>query len=304
MRNVLLDSFVRSDIDAAVQRVLRDLGNPEPPLRLEDVRELLRLDKGFYSTRDDGAIREVVHKLKLAGKQVVARPALLKDVILKFNLRALFLPDRKRILIDSDLPDLKKRWSEAHEIGHDLVPWHADTMLGDDRATLTPACHEQIEAEANYAAGQMLFLQGRFVEEARSLKVGLNSVRTLNDRYGNTLTTTLWRYVELSDEAWMGAVTCHPLRPAQDFLDSAPLRYFIRSRRFEERFSTISETEVFRTIVSYCNDRSGGPLGAAEVPLSDDNGRVHVFRFETFFNRYDALTLGVCIQPRQSMVAT
>lgn len=303
MRNIHLDGFVRADIDTAVRRVLKDLGNPEPPLRLEDVRELLRLDKGFYSANDDGAIREVVHKLKLAGKQVVARPSLLKDVILKFNLRALFLPDRKRILINADLPDLKKRWSEAHEIGHDLVPWHADTMLGDDRATLTPACHEQIESEANYAAGQLLFLQQRFIEEARSLDVGLKSIRALNDRYGNTMTTTLWRYVELSDEPWVGAVSCHPHRLAEDFSEAVPLRYFIRSRGFEKRFSNVTEAEIFRTIVSYSSDRSGGPLGLAEVPLPDITGCPHVFRFETFFNRYDALTLGVCVRQRQVVVA-
>lgn len=102
MRNVLLDYYVVNDIDTAVRKVLRDLGNPAPPLRLEDVRELLRLDKGFYSTNDDSAIKEVIHKLTVAGKQVIARPALLKETILKFNLRALLLPDRKRILIDQD----------------------------------------------------------------------------------------------------------------------------------------------------------------------------------------------------------
>lgn len=303
MRNVLLDIFVRSDIDTAVRRVLKDLGKPEPPLRLEDVRELLRLDKGYYSATDDGAVREVVHKLKLAGKQVLARPSLLKDVIVKFNLRALFLPDRKRILIDSSLPDLKKRWSEAHEIGHNLVPWHADTMLGDDRATLTPACHEQIESEANYAAGQLLFLQERFIEEAKSLAVGLDSIRNLNDRYGNTLTTTLWRYIELSEEPWIGAVSCHPVRLAEDFSNSAPLRYFIRSHAFEERFSKITETHIFRTVAGYCANKSGGPLGTAEISLPDDTGREHVFRFETFFNRYDALTLGVRMHSRRALIA-
>jgi len=37
------------------------------------------------------------------------------------------------------------------------------TMLGDNKQTLTPACHEQIENEANFAAGQMLFFQQAFV---------------------------------------------------------------------------------------------------------------------------------------------
>jgi hypothetical protein len=303
VRNVLLDYYVVNDIDTAVRKVLRDLGNPAPPLRLEDVRELLRLDKGFYSTNDDSAIKEVIHKLTVAGKQVISRPALLKETILKFNLRALLLPDRKRILIDEDLPDLKKRWCEAHEIGHDLVPWHGDSMMGDNKATLSPGCHEQIEAEANYAAGQLLFLQDRFQEESRSLEVGLKSVRSLNDRYANTITTTLWRYIELSDRVLVGAVSCHPHRPGEEFSQAAPLRYFIRSRGFQERYSRVSEQEIFQNMLSYCVDRSGGPLGASELYLTDDNGQSQRFHFETFFNRYDALTLGAHLSPDPIRIA-
>jgi len=99
-------------------------------------------------------------------------------------------------------------------------------------------------------------------------------------------------------------VSCHPRRLAEDFSEAAPLRYFIRSRGFEKRFSNVTEAQVFRMIVSYSSDRSGGPLGLAEVPLLDITGCSHVFRFETFFNRYDALTLGVCVRQRQVVVAT
>jgi len=38
-----LDGRSERDIDAQVARVLRGLGNPEPPLDLDAVRELLRL---------------------------------------------------------------------------------------------------------------------------------------------------------------------------------------------------------------------------------------------------------------------
>jgi len=298
LRSVLPGHLAATDINTAVGRVLHDLGDPPPPLRLEDVRELLRLDKAFYSSSDDGAIREIAHNLKIAGKQILARPALLKDVILKFNLRALFLPDRKRILLDSALPDLKQRWSEAHEIGHDLVPWHADTMLGDDKATLTPACHAEIEAEANFAAGQLLFLRERFVTEARSLAVKLDSIRELKERYGNTMTTTLWRYVEQSEDTLVGAVTCHPHRPPPDFSLSQPIRYLVPSKSFEARFASVSEVQIFQLIQSYSRNRNGGPLGSAEILLRDDNGAQHIFKFETFFNRYDALTLGMHVKPK------
>ena len=46
MKNLILQPHIRKKIDARVDKILRDIGNPSPPLRLEEVRELLRLDLG------------------------------------------------------------------------------------------------------------------------------------------------------------------------------------------------------------------------------------------------------------------
>lgn len=304
MKNAFLRKQTARDIDDQVQKILNDLDSPQPPLQLEDVRELLRLDRHYYSTAEDGVLREVAHRLLVAGKQVLARPALIGDAIKKWDLRALYLPDRKRILIDSALPDAKKRWSEAHEIGHSVIWWHDGTMLGDNKQTLTPACHEHIENEANYAAGQLLFLRDKFVSEARDLTPGIKSITDLKTRYGNTITSTLWRYVEQSLEPMLGAISCHPCRLPTDFDANNPLRYLVTSQAFQARFANIGESAIFTRIRSYCSDRSGGPLGASEIVLNDDNGTSHVFHFETFFNRYDALTLGVYKGQRSIIIAT
>jgi len=293
VHNVFLSARTARDIDLRIARVLKDLGNSQPPLRLEPVRELLRLDRRYYSSTDQGVLREVSHRLRVAGKQVFARPSLLLEAVQKFDLRALFLPDRRRILLDATLPDAKQRWSEAHEIGHSLIDWHADTMFGDTRHTLTPSCQEQIEAEANYAAGQLLFLQELFVRDARDLDPGIEAVLALKKRYENTITTTLWKYVEQSDLPLIGGISDHPLRPGAEFQTARPFRYFIVSRRFVQAFSKTKETDIFRKIQRYCENRRGGPLGSAEVILADDSGIRHLFQFDTFFNRYDALTLGV-----------
>lgn len=60
-----------------MRKVIRGLGNPEPPFNLNDARELLRLDKHFYSSSDTGAVKEFVSRLRIAGKQIVNRPTLL-----------------------------------------------------------------------------------------------------------------------------------------------------------------------------------------------------------------------------------
>ena len=88
MKNVILTPLEAEDLRVQAEKVLRGLGNPEPPIDLQSVYELLRLDRQFYSSTDDGAVREFVSRVKVAGRQIVARPTLLIDVIRKAQLSA------------------------------------------------------------------------------------------------------------------------------------------------------------------------------------------------------------------------
>jgi len=290
-----------------VDKVLRGLGNPGPPLRLEDVRELQRLDRYYYSTTNDSALRELVSRIRVGVRQVIERPMLMVDAAKCFNLKAFYVPDRKRILMDESIPKLKHRWIEAHEITHDLLPWHHEMMLGDTDQTLTPTCHEMLEGEANYGAGQLLFLRNRFVEEARGSAVSFEVVQELKKRFGNTMTTTLWRYVESAfpDRAIVGIVSAHP-HPrfrSDDFNPLDPCRYFIRSNAFATRFPHVTEIDMFAILEGYCAPRRGGPLGTDEFTLTDANGDLQLFTTETFFNRHDALTLAVHLRAVPKAVA-
>lgn len=287
--NILLTDGTAQSIDAQVDKVLRDLGYPPPPLRLDQVRELLRLDLGYYSTTDDGWLHEKVHQLRVAGKQILSRPTILLDVVRKIGLKGPLLPDQRRVLLDSGLPPPKQRWSEAHEVVHGVLPWHSGAALGDPEYTLHPSCHELIEAEANYGAGQLLFLGARFGEELRASPLDFGRVRKLSELFGNTMTTTLWRCVEQLDSPAIGMLSQHPATPVVE--GAHPVRYFIRSRSFERAFAGRSPEQVFAVAAGYC--RFGrGPLGETEEVLIDDGGQPHVFYFQTFFNHYDALTLG------------
>jgi hypothetical protein len=56
---------------------------------LEDVRELLKLDRAYYSSCDIGVLGETIRRLIVARKQLLARPSLLIDVVKKWDLKAL-----------------------------------------------------------------------------------------------------------------------------------------------------------------------------------------------------------------------
>lgn len=304
MHTIALSRATAADIDRQVQKVLRGLGNPEPPLRLEDVRELQRLDRGYYSSREDSVLREMISRMSVAGQQILARPTLLLDVVRKFDLRALYLPDRKRILLDEAQPTPKQRWNEAHEIGHSILDWHSDLMLGDHEQSLTPACHAQIEAEANYAAGQLLFLQDRFVSEANDIAPALDAVRALKTGFGNTYTTTFWRYIESAhgELPMLGMIGGHPRRGVAETAQM-PFRYIIESPAFRRMFPTSSPVALQSIVKAYCGGQRAGPLGSGEALLTDRNGATHLFRFESFFNSYDCLTLGVYQRPYANVVS-
>ncbi len=304
MKNPQVGNSEQRQIAKAVRRLLADFKGVEPPLRLEMVRDQLQLDLEYYSGKEPGLIREVVHSLKVAGKEILSGKTRLGRMIDKLGLRAMFFWDQNRILIDRDLHHIKHRWAEAHEIGHKLLFWHKQYLLGDSKNELSPTCHAIIEAEANYAAGQLVFLQDRFVEEARSVPPSLDSLRGLTQRFGNSNASTLWRLVEECSGATpiVGIVSEHPHRLTAEFDHSAPCRYVIESPAFRAKFSNTSEVRLFAVLASICSNKSGGPLGTKEVELADNNGGRHEFVFETFCYRfkqsdgsggYQVLTLGV-----------
>lgn len=295
MKNITVGGYEKRDIQQQVAKVLRGLGNPEPPLDLRDVRELLKLDLQYYRSGDDDSVKEFVSKVKIGVKQIIARPTLLWDVIKKAKLSALWVPDRKRILVDATAPVLKHRWYETHEINHSFIPWHQQFLLGDTEKELNPLCLEVIEAEANYGSGQLLFLQERFTAQAMDMPLCLTSVQKIAKEFGNTITSTLWRFVEevCAEIPVVALVSAHPHYVEAAKNPAEPCRRCIESPRFKREFGHLTEMELFGMLSTYCSYKKRGPLGEDELVLTDANGENHFFHFESFSIGYDVLTLAV-----------
>jgi len=151
MPEPILKESVAQKVEKHCERLHNDLGNPEPPICLDAIRELLRLDKTFYSLEDPSFLDQVFHKLSIAGQQVISQPTRLLAVWQRWDIKALWIPDTRHILLDNSIVELKKRWAETHEIGHSILPWHKAYLLGDPESSLSVSCRVKIEAEANYA---------------------------------------------------------------------------------------------------------------------------------------------------------
>lgn len=309
MKNTPIDPYAAQDIQDVVGRVLREV-SPEPPINTDEVLERLNLDLHYFSLTDPSLRQEMVHRAKV-GTIGLAKKAVegLLDLAERAQVWGLWLPwtkgsgekTRGRVLISNEAPELKHKWIKAHEIGHSLIPHHKRFLFGDPEATLSPACLEELEREANYAAGQLNFMQGRFVEEATDHERTIKSIQALAKTFGNSFPSTLWRFVEEAhkDEPLVGLVTALP----HDRTAEEPCRYCIESPAFRARFGKVSEAELIDALRSYCRyDRRRGPLGEGEVRLEDANGQQHVFHFETWANKYDVLTIGVYAGPVRASV--
>ena len=83
---------------------------------------------------------------------------------------------------------------------------------------------------------------------------------------------------------------------------SSPCRHFIRSPAFRRHIGKILELQLFVDVWGYCGAQRGDTLEEGVTFLIDDNGDRYYFHFETFFNRYDALTLEKYLRPMQHRV--
>ena len=74
-----LNRSTAKSINQQIDKLICDLGDPEPPLKLEHVRHLLTLDRIYYSSDDHSLFARAFHRMTIAGKQLVNRPGLIKD---------------------------------------------------------------------------------------------------------------------------------------------------------------------------------------------------------------------------------
>ncbi len=307
MEQIFVGEIEKRKIRAQVDRILRDIGRTEPPLDLADVRALLSLDLQYYSSTDRGLITELTHRFTiLAKKQLPNLGNHLLAALAKSRLCAFWVPESSQILIDSDVPKPKHRWIQAHEITHSVTSWHKSFLFGDNSRTLDPACHAVLEAEANYGAGRLLFLQDQFSLDARSLPLSFTSIIQLAKRYNNSIVSTFWRAVEERDpgQSVFGIISIHPQHPEVGEHDGPmPWRYFIRSSAFITQFASISADEVYAVVTQKATYRRTGPVLSVDIVFTDVTGSDWEFCIQSHSTGHALLTLGYLVKRRAVVVA-
>ncbi len=281
-----MDRTTRAEIERIAAATLRDAGLTEPPLSVEELLQYVQLHRDYYDLANPGFLDRAKHKLRIHGHKLV-------DIINKVRLQAVLLFDENRICIDQELPKIKHPWASCHETGHRLLPWHKPFFFGDTAQTLDPAYQVDLEAEANYAAGRLLFLGNRFTEEARDLVPTIKTVKFLAKRYQASLTTTLRRYVEQGPDLAMVMLVSTPPWGKQPDDQEHLWRHFVPSGRFLTLFPEISAESLRTALDRHAARRRGGMVAEFRLELVDDRGDRHELRAWSFYNQHYLLTLFV-----------
>ena len=219
----------------------------------------------------------------------------LVNIVRKIKLVAVLFYDENRIVVSSDLPEIKRDFPSFHEVTHRVLPWHRPFFYGGTAQTLEPDWQETLEAEANFGASALMFCGNLFTREALDTIPEWDSVAALKSRYGKSYLTTLRRYVEHSHSHPLAMLVSTP-----PWMDKPPdqrerWRHFVPSKMMASRFGSVAADDLVRAVDANIERRAGGRVADFDYCLIDDNGDAHEFRVESFFNSYYVLSLFVAL---------
>ena len=89
--------------------------------------------------------------------------------------------ERRALFVERTQSPARRRFTEAHEIGHLLCPWHRAVVRLDTAGELFGQLGVGIEAEANLAASELIFQGSRFTAEAAEHERSLRTPLALAD---------------------------------------------------------------------------------------------------------------------------
>lgn len=107
--------------------------------------------------------------------------------------------DTRGVYLKPDMYWLKKRFVQAHEIGHEMLPWHRELYAFlDDKTRLSDRINDIYERQANQAAIEILAQGDGLRREADDSTITFGLVESLGDRFQISMQAAARRIVEES----------------------------------------------------------------------------------------------------------
>ncbi len=186
----------------------------------------------------------------------------------------------------------RSRFPTAHEIAHDLCPWHRiDQAFLDTDETLSRRVRATLEREANYLGAQLLFQGSRFGERVRDAKESLASALALAEAHETTFHSTLWAWVEEQDRPVAVAVYRKNAVLDRDGRPTYRQREVYASKRFAKSFEAVELPETLSAADPWVDGLSGLGAVATGTCRLKCGGAENGFTWETWTNTFSLFVL-------------
>lgn len=197
----------------------------------------------------------------------------------------------KTTYIPADPRSGRELFVKAHELGHQVMPWHAiDSAYLDDNESLSPSAKATFEHEANFFGSETIFQGQHFRTLARDFRPNFAAIFTLADQHGASKQATAWRFVEEQDEA-LALLQYYPTS-AIDEHGNRVLNAWrpVGSPSFNQRYANVDIPQTIRTGHPWVAARDMNRICDGNEGLLVDGHNV-VFEWHTWWNGYVLLVL-------------
>lgn len=207
------------------------------------------------------------------------------------------LRDRIIYIPNPDNP-FRKTFTKAHDLGHQVLPWHKlNPAYLDDDITLSQDVEDLLEKEANFFASEIIFQGNRFRNHARNYSASFDAIFKLSDLYGVSKQSTLWRYVEEQDE--IIAIAQYYPASVVDNDGEQVLKHWktIPSPKFLQKYGNINLPSFLEPIHPWVAARDTMNLCDGKEELTC-GGNKYIFEWQAWWNGY---TLFILLRRRPTL---
>lgn len=206
--------------------------------------------------------------------------------------------DSREVYLQPGLYHLKRRFVHAHEIGHEILPWHRELYASlDDKTRIRADVSDHYERQANQAAIEILSQGDRLRREADDSALSFDLVGQLGNRFEISVQATSRYLVEETRQtcaiaiAYRGSATGTLMPP-----------HIYCSRSFEERFRWRAHGGPISLITQKLKlARRGQPL--EPITLRDVRERLVTLELDSLSTPQAAFLLFRCTSRRQPLLS-
>jgi hypothetical protein len=235
-------------------------------------------------------ITEIIDISRLPADIAARKPPALKRI-----LGALL--HRERVaLVDLSQCEPRARLTEAHEIGHQIIPWHQAAFQLDDEERLLGRTRDQLEREAYLAGGHLIFQGEHFWRRALDDQVSIGTPIALAAEYGASLHAAI-RYYVLHHPDPVAVLVAGRY---QNRVGSVPVWESVESPSFLAKFGMLADRMAGQLMIGGDSQplgdiamkaMSGTEVAAKDVIIPDINGERCPFIAEAFYNTFNLFVM-------------